>query len=134
MFIHSPIHFTVYLPHSTGSFVEEAAQNGSITITAPAGNIQIKMLMAMATVFVAGLWVIVLPLIARLPARKWIYWVLFGFGCALFPLLAIKGREALDPFLVLGLAHLPIVMIVAIGAAVAGEWFAERQLAKLEFM
>lgn len=123
-----------YLDHIPGSFVEKTAQNGNITIKAPVGNIQIKVLMAMATILVASVWVIVLPLIACLPHRKGIYWGLFTLGVGLLPLLSIKGRAAMEPFLVFGLAHLPTIVITSIAVAFAGEWFAEKQLAKLEFM
>ncbi len=123
-----------YLDHIPGSFVEKTAQNGNITINAPMGNIQIKVLMAMVTILMASVWVIVLPLIARLPHRKGIYWGLFTLGVGLFPMLTIKIGEAMEPWLVFGLAHLPTIVIASIAVAFAGEWFAEKQLAKLEFM
>jgi hypothetical protein len=123
-----------YLDHIPGSFVEKTAPNGNVTINAPMGNIQIKVLMAMVMILVASVWVIVLPLIARLPHCKGIYWGLFAVGVGLFPTLTIKIGEAMEPCLVFGLAHLPTIVIASIAVAIAGEWFAEKQLAKLEFM
>ncbi len=56
-----------YLRHLPGSFIQKTAQNGDVTINAPLGNIQIKMLMGVAALFISTVWLILLPLISRLP-------------------------------------------------------------------
>ncbi|PTX98009.1 hypothetical protein DB345_04000 [Spartobacteria bacterium LR76] len=122
-----------YLDHIPGSFVEKTTDGGT-TIKAPTGNIQIRVLMSVLMVVMSGVWLVFLPLISRLPQRKWIHWSIFILGIVALPLLSLRVRASLEPLLVFGLAHLPAMVVLAIGILLAAERFAETRLAKLEFM
>jgi hypothetical protein len=123
-----------YLKHLPGSFIEKTAQNGDVTIKAPMGNLQLKALMGAVTLAVSALWLVVLPLISRLPQRRWIYWGVFIAGVAIMPFFSIALRSPLEPAAVLGLANLPIVIVAALVATVFGQFLAERLLRSVEFM
>lgn len=123
-----------YLQHLPGSFIEKTAQNGDVTIKAPFGNLQIKVLMGATALFMSMAWVILLPLVSRLPHRRWIYWGMFVVGILGVSFLPILGRSPLEPVLVLGLAHLPFVGAVALIAPAGGQLLAERLLRPIEFM
>lgn len=123
-----------YLRHLPGSFIEKTAQNGDITIKAPLGNLQIKVLMGAVALLVSAVWLVLLPLISRLSQRRWIYWGVFIAGVAVMPFISILGRSPLEPVFVLGVANLSVIGVVAVVAAVGGQLLAERLLRSVEFM
>ncbi len=123
-----------YLQHLPGGFVEKTAQNGDVTIKAPYGNLQLKLLMGAVAVSVSSVWLIFLPLISRLPHRRWIYGGIFILGVFGLSFLPILGRSPLEPALVLGLGNLSLVGAAALILAVGGQLLAERLLKPVEFM
>lgn len=123
-----------YLQHLPGSFIEKTAQNGDVTIKAPFGNLQIKLLMGAAALFISAVWLILLPLISRLPHRRWIYWGVFIVGIFGLSFLPILGRSPLEPIVVAGLANLPVVVGISLLGVVCGQLLAERLLRSVQFM
>lgn len=123
-----------YLQHLPGSFIEKTAQSGDVTIRAPFGNLQIKLLMGATALFMSMVWVILLPLVSRLPNRRLIYWGMFIVGILGLSFLPILGRSPLEPVLVAGLAILPIVVVISLLGIICGQLLAERLLRSVEFM
>ncbi len=123
-----------YLQHLPGSFIAKTAQNGDVTINAPFGNLQLKLLMGATAILISTLWLILLPLISRLPHRRWIYWGIFIVGVFGLSFLPILGRSPLEPALVLGLGNLAFVGSASLILAVGGQLLAERLLKPVELM
>lgn len=123
-----------YLHHLPGSFVAKTAENGDLTIRAPMGNFEIKVLMGIATLGVSALWLVLLPLVARLSNRQWIYRGVFLTVIVAAPLLSILVRLPLEPILVQALANLPVVVGGGLVVVVGGQLLAERLLRSVEFM
>ncbi len=123
-----------YLQHLPGSFIEKTAQNGDVTIKAPFGNLQLKLLMGATAFFISTVWLVLLPLISRLSHRRWVYWGMFMIGVLGLSFLPILGRSPLEPMVVTGLANLPVVAAIAVLAVIGGQLLAERLLRPVEFM
>ena len=123
-----------YLKNIPGSFVEKTSPDGDVTIKAPLGNLQSKAVMGVVLTVISAVWVTVLPIMARLRYRRWIYWGAFILGVAVMPWLTIGHNSAFEPIFVFGLANLPLCVCLAVILALGAQWFVVRKLSALEFM
>lgn len=123
----------LYLTHIPGSVVEQIASDGDVTIRMPMGNLQLHILLGATTIIVSSVWICLLPLLARLPFRRGIFWTGAIGGNLMLPVMILRQREA-EPYILLGFQTMPYLLAGAVILALGAQWFAEKQLAKLELM
>jgi len=123
----------LYLACIPGSVVERISSDGDVTVRMPTGNLQLHILLGATMVILSSIWISLVPLLARLPFRRQIFWAVVIGGNFLMTVVMPRQRE-LEACLLFGMQYLPYLVVGATALAIVAEWSSGKRLAMMELM